>query len=114
MWDDPQAEEHTVACTPPTKEIRIEKPADPAWMSFENCIEVWTETINAMGVDELAYGDVLLLAQNGLQGNEFANSIMAKLSKKRSDLPDARAVKLHGPSACVWTCVKKCREQLRS
>lgn len=82
-------------------------PGFPKWVSFERSPQQWAGFLQDAGVDERAAQDIFLLAQMSDEGWMAANSIIAKLVKKRSDGETFKNV-----SGFIHTCVKNAREEM--
>lgn len=82
-------------------------PNMPKWVSFERSPKQWACFLQDANVDERAAQDIFLLAQMSDEGWMAANSIIAKLVKKRSDGEIFKNV-----SGFIHTCVKNAREEM--
>ena len=79
----------------------------PKWVSFERRPEVWSEVLQDYGVDVTAGKDLFLLATHSDAGWQAANSIIAKLLKKKSD-----GEVFSNVSGFVHTCVTNARNEM--
>ena len=59
--------------------------AIPPWVTFERDARVWDKVMQEHGVEETSRQEVFLLATHSEAGWRAANSLLAKLSKKKSD-----------------------------
>ena len=79
--------------------------AVPEWATFNMDATQWYTVLTAeFGCDEASVMDLFCLAQHSSRGYEEANSIIAKLIKKRDYI--------RVPSAFVQTSVKNARHAL--
>jgi hypothetical protein len=62
----------------------------PDWATFEQNPHVWWMKMQEWGIDEDGQADLFLLAQHSPEGWRAANSLMAKILKKKSDGEELR------------------------
>jgi len=78
------------------------------WMSFEPSPDAWRRVlIDEFNCDRTSVQEIFCLAQHSEEGWKGANSIIAKLLKKKSD-----GDPLHNPSAFVHSCARNTRNGL--
>ena len=90
---------------PPVRAGTVEVP--PSWFTFSRDINVWWATLRSEGIDEGACKSLLLLAQHSDAGFRAANSLIAKLYKKRAD-----GEIMSNPSGFVHKCSLNARHRI--
>ena len=76
----------------------------PAWASFQPEISNWWQLLDEYQIDEAARQALFCLAQLSDQGYYHANSVIAKLIKKKAD-----GIEISNPSGFVVSCVRNAR-----